>query len=124
MKQMDAWWAHASWCIDGGIETAACKPFLTWATVAVVAIGLLLLWTFRARLFMPLLTWIEEMKLRARDRKIADPETMARFKVDDSKLRSDPAQENVEQRIRDALLKKKLTDRQQRHHQKTGHEKP
>jgi hypothetical protein len=29
--------------------------------------------------------------------------------------------DNVEQKIRDALLEKKLTDRQQRHHQLMGH---
>lgn len=124
MKQMDAWWAHISWCLNAGIETAPCKPFLTWATVAVVAIGLLILWTLLARLFMPFRIWIQERKLRARDRKIADPETMERYKVDDSKLHSGPAQEDVEQRIRDALLEKKLTDQQRRHHQRTGDKKP
>jgi hypothetical protein len=124
MKQLDAWWTHVSWCLDAGIGTAACKPFWMWATVAVVAIGLLILCTLLARLFKLFVIWIEEIKLRARDRKIADPETMARYKVDDSKLHSGPAQENVEQLIRDALLEKKLTDQQQRHHQRTGDKKP
>jgi len=124
MKQFDAWRAHVSWCLDAGIGTAACKPFWTWVMVAAVAIGLLILWTLLARLLRPFRIWIEELRLRARDRKIADPETMARYKVDDSKLHSGPAQENVEQRIRDALLEKRVTDQQQRHRRRTGDKKP
>jgi len=88
--------------------------------IAAVVIGLLVLWKLLAWLLRPVLAWLAEMKLRARDRTIADPETMARYKVDDSK---NPAQENVEQKIRDALLKKKLNDQQQRHRQRTGDKK-
>jgi hypothetical protein len=124
MKQLDAWRDHVSWCLDAGIGTAACKPFWTWAMVAAVAIGLLILWTLLARLLRPFLIWIAELRLRARDRKIADTETMARYKVDDSKLHSGPAQENVEQRIRDALLERRVTDQQQRHRRRTGDKKP
>ncbi len=117
MKQLDAWWAHVSLCLDAGIETAACKPFWTWATVAVVAIGLLILWKLLARLIKPFLIWIEEIKLRARDRKVADKETMAQYKADDDKLHSGSVQDDVEQRIRDALAEKKSSDQQRRHHQ-------
>jgi hypothetical protein len=60
------------------------------------------------------------MKMRARERDIADEETMSQYKVDDSKLYTNSVPDNVEQKIRDALLEKKLTDRQQRHHQLTG----
>ena len=61
--------------------------------------------------------------MRARERKVADKETMAQYKVDDSKLYTDSVPGNVEQRIRDALLDKKLTDQQQRHHQLMGDKK-
>jgi hypothetical protein len=67
--------------------------------------------------------WLGEKRMRAREREVADGETMAQYKVDDSKLYRDSVPENVEQRIRDALLEKKLTDRQQRHHQLTGDQK-
>jgi len=92
--------------------------------IAAVVIGLLVLWKLLAWLLRPVLIWLAEMKLRARERKTADPETMAQYKVDDGKLHSDPAQENVERKIREALLEKKLTDQQQRHHQRTGDKKP
>lgn len=92
-------------------------------TVAAVAIALLILWKLLAWLIKPLLVWLEEMKLRARDRKVADTETMAQYKLDDSKLHSGTAPENVEQQIRDALAEKKKTDQQQRHHQLMGDKK-
>ena len=122
-RQLDAWWHYISGCVDAPVSTPACKSFWTWTTVVVVAIGLLILWKFLAWLLRPFLVWLEEMKLRAQDRKVADPDTMARYKVDDSKLHSGTTQENVEQKIRDALLEKKLTDQQQRHHQLMGDKK-
>ena len=66
----------------------------------------------------PVRVWLEDMRLRARERKVADADTMARYKADDSKLHPGLPEDNVEQRIRDALAKKKVDDQQQRHHQK------
>jgi hypothetical protein len=88
--------------------------------MALVVIGLIILWKILVWLARPFRVWLEEMRIRARERKVADEETMAQYKVDDSKLFTDSIPENVEQRIRDALLEKKLTDRQQRHHQLMG----
>jgi hypothetical protein len=88
--------------------------------MALVVIGLIILWKILVWLARPFRVWLEEMRMRARERKVADEETMAQYKVDDSKLFTDSIPENVEQRIRDALLEKKLTDRQQRHHQLMG----
>lgn len=91
--------------------------------MALVVIGLIILWKILVWLVRPFRVWLEEMRVRARERKVADEETMAQYKVDDSKLYTDSVPEDVEQRIRDALLEKKLTDRQQRHHQLTGDRK-
>jgi hypothetical protein len=88
--------------------------------MALVVIGLIILWKILVWLARPFRVWLEEMRMRARERKVADEETMAQYKVDDSKLFTDSVPENVEQRIRDALLEKKLTDQQQRHHQLMG----
>ena len=88
--------------------------------MALVVIGLIILWKILVWLTRPFRVWLEEMSMRARERKVADEETMAQYKVDDSKLYTDSVPENVEQRIRDALLEKKLTDRQQRHRQLMG----
>ncbi len=115
MRQLDAGWAHVSSCLSAPLSAPACKSAWTWATMALVVIGLIILWKILAWLIRPFRVWLEEMRMRARERKVADPETIAQYKVDDSKLFTDPAAENVEQRIRDALLEKKLTDQQQRH---------
>ena len=91
--------------------------------MALVVIGLIILWKILAWLARPFRVWLEEMRMRARERTVADEETMAQYKVDDSKLYTDSLPGNVEQRIRDALLDKKLTDQQQRHHQLMGDKK-
>ncbi len=88
--------------------------------MALVVIGLIILWKILVWLTRPFRVRLEKRRMRAREREVADPETMARYKADDSKLFPDSVPENVEQRIRDALLEKKLTDQQQRHHQLTG----
>jgi flagellar biosynthesis/type III secretory pathway M-ring protein FliF/YscJ len=119
-RQLDAGWAHFSSCLSAPLSAPACKSAWTWATMALVVIGLIILWKILVWLARPFRVWLEEMRMRARERKVADEETMAQYKVDDSKLFTDSIPENVEQRIRDALLEKKLTDRQQRHHQLTG----
>jgi Sec-independent protein translocase protein TatA len=106
------------------MSAPACKSFWTWTSIAAIAIGLFVLWKLLAWLLRPVRAWIAETRGRAREREVADEETMARYKVDDRKLFSSPAEENVEQKIREALLKKKIDDQQRRHHQKTGDKKP
>jgi hypothetical protein len=61
--------------------------------------------------------------MRAREREVADPDTMARFKVDDTKLYSPPGEDNVAQQIREALDRKKIDEQQRRHHQTLGNKK-
>jgi len=122
-RQLDAGWAHVSSCLSAPLSAPACKSAWTWVTVALIVIGLIILWKILVWLIRPLRVWIEEMGKRAREQKVADEATVAQYKVDDNKLYADSVPENVEQRIRDALLEKKLTDRQQRHHQLTGDKK-
>ena len=117
-RQLDGWWTYVSWCAGSPVSTPACKSFWTWTAIAAIAIGLFVLWKLLAWMIRPVLVWLEDMRQRARERKVADEDTMARYKADDSKLHPGLPEENVEQRIRDALAKKKVDDQQQRHHQK------
>ena len=119
-RQLDTAWAHFSSCLSAPLSAPACKSAWTWATAALIVIGLIILWKILVWLIRPFRLWLGAMRMRAREREVADEDTMAQYKVDDSKLYTDSVPENVEQRIRDALLEKKLTDRQQRHHQVTG----
>ena len=121
--QFDGWWTYVSWCAGSPASTPACKSFWTWTAIAAIAIGLFVLWKLLAWMIRPVLVWLEEMRWRARERKVADEDTMARYKVDDSKLYSGTSEENAEQRIRDALARKKVDDQQQRHHQKIDDER-
>ena len=123
-RQLDAGWAHLSTCLSAPLSAPACKSAWTWATTALVVIGLFILWKILVWLIIrPFRVWLEDRRMRAREQKVADEETMAQYKVDDSKLFTDSVPENVEQRIRDALLEKKLTDQQAHHHQLTGDKK-
>ena len=122
-RQLEVAWAHFSSCLSAPLSAPACKSAWTWAATALVVIGLIILWKILVWLAMPFRVWLEEIRMRARERKVADEETMAQYKVDDSKLYTDSVPGNVEQRIRDALLDKKLTDQQQRHHQLMGDKK-
>jgi flagellar biosynthesis/type III secretory pathway M-ring protein FliF/YscJ len=119
-RQVDLAWAKFSSCLSAPLSAPACKSAWTWATAALVVIGLIILWKLLVWLVTPLRAWLDQARRRARERKIADEETMAQYKVDDRKLYSDSVPEDVEQKIRAALLEKKLTDRQQRHRQRTG----
>lgn len=116
-------WAHVSWCLSGPLSAPACKTFWTWTSIAAVVVGLFVLWKLLAWLLRPIFLRLEETRLRARERKVADADTMARYKVDDKKLYSGPTEDNVAQQIRDALAKKKIEDQQQRHHQTLGDKK-
>ena len=86
--------------------------------MAGAVIGLIVAWKILALVLRPLRLRLEERRRRAREAAVADEATMAQYKVDDSKLHSGPGQENVEQKIREALLEKKLTDQQRPHHQR------
>ena len=94
-----------------------------WVTIALLAIGLIVLWKLLAWISRPLRNRLAEVRLRARAREIADADTMARYKVDDSKLFTAPGKDNVARQIRDALDRKKIDDQRQRHHQTLGNKK-
>jgi flagellar biosynthesis/type III secretory pathway M-ring protein FliF/YscJ len=117
-RQIDAWWAYVSWCAGQPVSAPACKTFWTWTAVAGAVIGLIVAWKILALVLRPLRLWLEERRQRAREAAVADEATMAQYKVDDSKLHSGPGQENVEQKIREALLEKKLSDQQRPHRQR------
>ena len=123
MRQIELGWAHLTACLGAPLSAPACKSFWAWTSIAAIAVGLFVLWKLLAWLLKPLRLWLEERRLRARRREVADPGTMARYKVDDNKLYSAPGQDDVAQQIRDALDRKKIDEKQQRHHQTLGNKK-
>lgn len=109
--------------MSGSLSAPACRSVWTWATVAAILVGLFVFWKILAWLLRPLRFWLADRSIRARQREVADPATMARYKVDDNKLYSAPGEDNVAQQIRDALDKKKIDEKAQRHHQTLGSKK-
>lgn len=80
-----------------------------------VIVGLFIAWKVLTSLLRPLRLWLDERRRLAKEAEVADAATMAQYKVDDSKLHAGPGQEDVERKIREALLEKKLTDQQRPH---------
>ena len=122
-KQLEFGWTLLGSCLSGSLSAPACRSVWTWTTVAAIAIGLFVLWKILAWLLSPLRYWLADRGMRAREREVADPDTMARYRVDDSKLYSAPGEDNVAQQIRDALDRKKIDEKEQRHHQTLGNKK-
>lgn len=116
-RQFEIGWTYLWSCLGGPLSAPACKTVWTWSTIAAIVIGLLVLWKILAWLLRPVRLWFEDRRLSARERELADPDTMARYKVDDSKLYSAPGEGDVAQQIRDALDRKKIDERQLRRHQ-------
>ncbi|HEX9672675.1 MAG TPA: hypothetical protein VGA12_04475 [Burkholderiales bacterium] len=121
--QLELGWAYVWTCLGAPLSAPACRATRTWVTIALLAIGLIVLWKLLAWISRPLRNRLAEVRLRARAREIADADTMARYKVDDSKLFSPPGEDNVARQIRDALDRKKIDEKQQRHHQTLGEKK-
>src|SRR5258708_20575573 len=99
--QLKALWAYASWCAQAPASVPACDSFWTWMAVAVVtACALIGLYIIRkmARNFLAVRA---ERKRLAEASRVADPETMSRYRVEDEKLHPDlPPPEAIERRIR------------------------
>ena len=122
-RQFEFGWALLGSCLSGSLSAPACRSVWTWATVAAIAIGVFVLWKILAWLLRPLRFWLADRGMRAREREVADPATMARYKVEDSKLYSAPGEDDVARQIRDALDRKKIDEHEQRHHQTLGNKK-
>lgn len=123
MRQFEYAWAYVSSCLSAPVSAPACKSFWTWTSVAGIVIGLFVLWKLLAWLLRPLLIRFAERRHRALQHQVADPDTMARFKVDDNKLFSAPGQDDIQKQIRDALDRKKVDEQHERHHQTLGNKK-
>ena len=114
-RQLEAWWAYTSWCSGQPLSAPACRTFWTGVAVVGVIVGLFIAWKVLTSLLRPLRLWLDERRRLAKEAEVADAATMAQYKVDDSKLHAGPGQEDVERKIREALLEKKLTDQQRPH---------
>ena len=112
IRQLKALWAYASWCAQAPASAPACDSFWTWTGVAAVtAFALIGLYIVRKMARNFLAVRAERQRLAEASR-VADPDTMSRYRVEDEKLHPDlPQQEGIERRIRQALDQRKLERR-------------
>ena len=110
LRQLGNWWAYTLRCA----QSPGCDMFWTWVWLAVLAgvvfVGLPLLWKLVGGL---LAERAERMRLAERAR-VADAETLSRYRVDPDKLYAVSEQADVERRIRQALEERKAKDQWQR----------
>jgi hypothetical protein len=109
IRQLQALWDYASWCAQAPAAAPECDSFWNWTAVAVVTafalIGLYIVWKM-AKNFLAVRA---ERQRLAEASRVADPDTMSRYRVDAEKFHSDPPQqEGIERRIRQALDERKL----------------
>jgi hypothetical protein len=110
IRQLEALWIYARLCAQAPANLPACDSFWTWVAVcAVVAAALIALYILRQMARNFLAVRAERQRL-AEGSRMADPDTMSKYRVDSEKLYPDPPQEDVEQRIRQALDERKLGD--------------
>ncbi len=112
IRQLKALWAYASWCAQAPASAPACNSFWTWTAVAVVTAFALIGLHIIRKMAKNFLAVRAERRRLAEASRVAEPDTMSRYRVDPEKFHPDPPQqEGIERRIRQALDEKKLEQR-------------
>jgi flagellar biosynthesis/type III secretory pathway M-ring protein FliF/YscJ len=112
IRQLKALWAYASWCAQAPAAALACDSFWTWTAVAVVTVFALVGLYIIRKMAKNFLAVRAERQRLAEASRVAEPDTMSRYRVDPEKFHPDPPQqEGIERRIRQALDEKKLEQR-------------
>jgi len=114
LRRLEALWTYSLRCVQAPASAPACDSFWTAAGfVAVAAVALVALYILRRMMRNLLAVRAERIRVAERAR-IADEDTMAQYKADIDKLFAVSPQEDVEQRIKQALEERKTKDQWQR----------
>src|SRR6267142_4633040 len=108
--QLEAWWAYASRCARLPANAPGCDFF--WNAIAIIGVvvfAFIALYIIRRMARHFLAVRAENARL-AEKRRVADGDTMARYKADMDNQYVGPSEENVEARIRQALQDRKPED--------------
>ena len=110
IRQLKAFWAYASRCAQAPANVPACDSFWNWTAVAAAAVIVLIALHILRRMARNFLAVRAERQRLAERARVADPDTMARYRVESEKFYSDPPQEDIQERIRQLLDERKLED--------------
>ncbi len=114
LRRLEALWTYSLRCVQAPASAPACDSFWTAAGIlAVAAVALVALYILRRMVRNLLAVRAERIRVAERAR-IADEDTMAQYKADIDKLFAVSPQEDVEQRIKQALEERKTKDQWQR----------
>jgi hypothetical protein len=112
IRQLKVLWAYASWCAEAPASVPACDSFWALTAVAVVTAFALIGLYIARRMAKNFLAVRAERRRLAEASRVADPDTMSRYRVDPEKFHPDPPQqEGIERRIRQALDERKSEPR-------------
>ena len=115
IRQLEALWIYARLCAQAPANLPECDSFWTGAAIAAVAaVTLVALYILRQMARNFLVVRAERRRLTGGGSRMADPDTMSKYRVDNDLLYPDPPQGDVKQRIRQALDERKLGDQSRR----------
>src|SRR5712671_3824780 len=110
IRQLEALWTYSLRCAQASVP--ACDSFWNWVAVAAVTVCALIGLYIIRKIARNFLAVRAERKRLAEASRVADPDIMSRYRVEDEKLHPDlPQQEDIERRIRQALDERKLERR-------------
>ena len=114
IRQLEALWPYSLRCTQAPASMPACDSFWTWVAVAAVTAATLIALYILRKMAGNFIAVRAERQRLAEKARVADAETMARYKADTDKLFAVSPQEDVEQRIKQALEERKTKDQWQR----------
>src|SRR5882672_1914174 len=104
IRQLEVLWAYARLCAQAPANLPECDSFWTVAAIAAVAaVALVALYILRQIAGNLLAVRAERRRLTGGGSRMADADTLSKYRVDDDKLYPDAPQEDVKQRIQQAL---------------------
>ncbi|SRR6266849_508484 len=110
IRRLESLWIYASLCAQAPANLPECDSFWMGAfIVAGAACALVALYILRQMAGNFLAVRAERQRL-AEGSRLADPDTMSKYRVDGEKLNPDPPQKDIELRIRQTLDERKLGD--------------
>jgi hypothetical protein len=108
IRQLEALWAYASRCAQAPANLPACDSFWTGVALAVVVAAAGIALCVIRKMVRNFLAVRAERRRLAEGARIADPDTMSKYRVDSEKFHPDLPKEDIEKRIRQALDERKL----------------
>src|SRR5258706_3623754 len=110
IRRLGSLWLYASLCEQAPANLPECDSFWTGAfIVGGAACALVALYILRQMAGNFLAVRAERQRLAEASR-LADPDTMSKYRVDGEKLYPDPPQEDIERSIRQTLDERKPAD--------------